>query len=90
MHVLRITSAAGRDLGKLSRQLSPREFDRLGSVIGNLATDPRPHGSLKLKGGKRVFRLRVGHYRVIYEISDSPPTVTVSRVVRRSESTYDL
>jgi mRNA interferase RelE/StbE len=39
------------------------------SAIHNLAEDPRPQGYRKLKG-RKGYRIRVGDYRVIYEIFD--------------------
>jgi mRNA interferase RelE/StbE len=39
------------------------------SAINNLAENPRPQGYRKLKG-RKGYRIRVGDYRVIYEITD--------------------
>lgn len=39
------------------------------SAIGNLSENPRPKGYKKLKG-RPGYRIRVGDYRVIYEIFD--------------------
>jgi mRNA interferase RelE/StbE len=57
-------------------------------VILDLADDPRPSGVRKLASLERVYRLRVGAYRVIYEIYDDRLLVLVLQVARRSESTY--
>jgi len=40
---------------------------------------PRPHGSKKLKGTANSWRVRVGDYRVLYDIAD---TVRIARVYR--------
>jgi len=38
-------------------------------AIENLAKNPRPQGYKKLKG-REGYRIRVGNYRIIYEIFD--------------------
>lgn len=45
----------------------------MASVIraaSDLAEDPRPPGYLKLHGRREQYRIRVGEYRVVYEIHD--------------------
>lgn len=56
--------------------------------IENLAGNPRPPGCKKLKGGDKEWRIRVGKYRIVYEIDDSARTVDVTRVAHRRE-VYD-
>jgi len=53
-----------------------------------LADDPRPHGALQLRESARRWRLRVGNYRVIYDIFDADRLVTVDRIIRRTTRTY--
>lgn len=45
-------------------------------AIINLADDPRPHGYKKLKG-EDGYRIRIGRYRVIYEIDEKEKTITI-------------
>lgn len=47
--------------------------------------NPRPDGCRKLAGEKRAWRIRVGDYRVLYEIADGTVTVTVFRVAHRRD-----
>ena len=58
---------------------------RIADALRSLANDPRPPGSLKLAGTKRAWRIRVGAYRVIYEIADSIEIVRVYRIRHRGE-----
>ncbi len=44
--------------------------DRLIKRIVALKENPRPRGCIKLKGYKAEYRIRVGHYRVRYEVRD--------------------
>jgi mRNA interferase RelE/StbE len=50
-----------------------------------LADDPRPPGVRKMRGADRQYRIRVGDYRVIYEIHDDVLLVLVIEVGNRRE-----
>ena len=50
-----------------------------------LAENPRPPGCKKLKDAGGDWRIRVGVYRILYEINDSSATVTVLRIGHRKE-----
>ena len=54
---------------------------RIGDRIALLSVEPRPHGVQKLQGGDNSYRVRVGDYRIHYEIEDDILLVTVFRVV---------
>ncbi len=68
-------------LAKLPRNVA----DRLITEIESLADDPRPSGCIKLKGSREAYRIRVGDYRVIYEIDDDRLIVLVVRVAHRKD-----
>jgi mRNA interferase RelE/StbE len=59
---------------------------RVAAALRSLAKDPRPIGSRKLARTKHDWRIRVGDYRVIYEIADSIRVVRVYRVRHRREA----
>lgn len=54
------------------------------SSIAGLAENPRPFGYKKLKG-EEAFRIRVGSYRIIYEIDDNKIMITVVSVGHRKD-----
>ncbi|MGC4933038.1 type II toxin-antitoxin system RelE family toxin [Gordonia sp. DT30] len=54
-------------------------------AIDSLASDPRPSGCIQLKGGGGEFRIRVGDYRIIYDIQDDELVVLVLRLGHRRE-----
>lgn len=81
MYRLEIRRAAERDL----RRLSPAVFARLNRQILELREDPRPSGAKKLKGRLEGWRVRVGQYRILYEIDDEIQTVTIARVRHRRD-----
>jgi mRNA interferase RelE/StbE len=60
--------------------------ERILQKIEQLFEDPRPPGVKKLKGSASLFRLRVGEYRVIYEIDDRNHVVDISVIRHRSEA----
>jgi mRNA interferase RelE/StbE len=53
-------------------------------AINGLTINPRPHGCKKLVD-RDAWRIRVGNYRVIYEIDDARITVTVVKVGHRRD-----
>ncbi len=79
-----LAPVADRQLRRLPRQ----EQARLIPKIYALADVPRPSGVKKLKGLVDTYRIRVGNYRVVYEIRDIGLVVLVFNIGRRNESTY--
>ena len=54
--------------------------------LEHLAGAPRPPGCKKLKGGDNEWRIRVGDYRIVYEVDDAAKTVDVlTRIAHRRE-----
>lgn len=81
MYAVEFTSAAARQVRKLPR---PAQVRVLGA-IELLGTDPRLPGARKLAGEATAWRMRVGEYRVIYDVFDRSLIVTVVRVGHRRE-----
>ena len=77
---LEITRRAQRALARLQ----PRDLDRTREAIAGLSEEPRPPGCKKLTG-REAWRIRVGRYRVIYEIEDVVRVVTVVEVGHRRD-----
>lgn len=67
------------------RKLDPPLARRLLAAIGELAIDPRPAGSVQLKGGQGELRIRIGNYRVVYEVHDDELVVLVLRAGHRRD-----
>ena len=57
----------------------------LSYAILNLQNNPRPHGCKKLTGSSHVYRIRVGIYRVVYEIIDKQLVVYIFDVEHRKD-----
>ena len=78
---VRIKHSATRDLAQIARQ----DRERLVYAINRLAE--QPHVGYPLKGDLRgLRRLRVGDYRVVYELLDNELVVLVVRVAHRREA----
>lgn len=67
--------------------LPPFVYPRMCDAIRDLAGNPRPPGCKKLVG-RNGWRIRVGDYRVIYEIDDSGQMITVMHIGHRRD-VYD-
>jgi mRNA interferase RelE/StbE len=81
MYRVFLERAAEKDLSRLSSDI----HDRVIVAIRALGSNPRPSGCRKLTGSKNDWRIRVGDYRVIYEIADAIRIVRVNRVRHRRE-----
>ena len=65
-------------------QLSDSILRRIDEAIVKLSNHPRPVGSKKLVGTP-LYRIRIGTYRVVYEIDDNRKTVTIVTVGHRGD-----
>lgn len=65
-------------------ELSTGVYERVRDSIGALAQEPRPPGCVKLTN-RQGWRIRVGDYRVIYEIDDHHKTVTILNIGHRRD-----
>jgi mRNA interferase RelE/StbE len=75
---------ARRAVKSLTR-LPRREQQRIRAAIDLLADEPRPPGCVALKGEDHAYRVRVGDYRIIYEVHDDRLVVLVVRVGHRQD-----
>ncbi|MEA5505602.1 type II toxin-antitoxin system RelE/ParE family toxin [Halotia wernerae UHCC 0503] len=53
--------------------------------LEELALEPRPDGVVKLEGAASLYRVRLGKYRIVYQIQDELLLVTVVKVAHRRE-----
>ena len=76
-----IKPTAEKSLDKLPRLIRRRIVDAMKELRGN----PRPAGVAKLAGDENLWRIRIGSYRVVYEIHDDQLIVLVLRVAHRKD-----
>ena len=72
---------AEKDLSRLDSRILARVIQALRALTDN----PRPVGCRKLEGLRNSWRIRVGDYRIMYEIADEVRIVRVYRVRHRKE-----
>lgn len=70
-----------KPFGSSDRQTARRILEALNA----LADDPRPPGCIKLQGGEGELRIRIGDYRVVYDVVDDELVVLILRVGHRRE-----
>ena len=70
---------------KAIRKLDRTSQRRIVRLLDRLAEHPRPEGVVKMQGEENLWRLRIGDYRLIYEIHDDRLVVLVLRVGHRRE-----
>lgn len=69
---------------KQLKKLSPELQERIQARIDDLTIEPRPDGVKKLKGRENGYRIRVGDYRILYDVFDIVLLVSIIRVENRS------
>ncbi len=74
---------------KQLRKLPANIYERIVEKIALLAGEPRPAGVKKLKGFENEYRIRIGDYRVRYEINDKQLTIIILSCRHRRESYRD-
>ncbi len=74
-----------RSVAKDLRRLPKKDVKRILDRINLLMTDPRGPGSLRLSGFDR-YRVRVGSYRILYEIRDLQLVIVIVKVASRDKA----
>ncbi len=77
---LAIKPSASHELERLDNQV----LHRADEAILKLAENPRPHGAKKLSG-LPLYRIRVGTFRIVYEVNDAQHVVTIVTIGHRRE-----
>jgi len=81
------TKTASRRVEKEIADLPRQIRERVIQAVGDLATDPRPRSVRKLAGEMHgAWRIRVGDYRVLYDIDDDRQVIVILAVVHRREA----
>lgn len=67
------------------RKLPKPQQQRLAKAVDGLQAEPRPSGVEKLKAEENLYRIRVGDYRIVYQIQDQELLVLILRVGDRKD-----
>ena len=76
---VRFKKSVSKDL----RRIPTQDVQRLLARIDALSEDPRPFDCTRLSGMDN-YRIRVGHYRILYQIEDNYLVVQIIKVAHRS------
>ena len=68
-----------RDLRRIPKEVLRRVL----AAAEQLADDPFPRQASKLSGAERLYRVRVGAYRIVYEVATKAKVVTVYYIRHR-------
>lgn len=71
-----------KDLRKLPKAM----VQRLLTQIEGMRDNPFPPNSIKLEGAERIYRIRVGDYRVVYQVDTPAKEIGVHYVRHRREA----
>ena len=61
-------------------------FEAALQAIIALSKQPRPTGAKKLVGSRDDWRVRIGQYRIVYEMNDAENQLTIYTVAKRSDA----
>jgi mRNA interferase RelE/StbE len=81
-YTITFATSARHELQRLPLKLARRILAR----IEALAQEPRPSGCKKLQGSSLLWRIRIGDYRVVYEVDDQPAMVNIVAARHRSDA----
>ena len=79
-----------RSVIKTLKSIPQKEIKKIGKKIDSLEQNPVPKDSKKIKGGKDLYRVRVGNYRILYFFQNSDLIVLVIRVDHRKDIYKDI
>lgn len=67
------------------RSLPSHEVARIVAAVVKLADEPFPHGAQKISGAEHTHRIRLGDYRVVYEVLVAQKAIVIQRVRHRKD-----
>lgn len=67
------------------KKLDHRDRLRIERKIDALTDDPRPPGAKLLSAQERIYRLRAGDFRILYQVNDKVLTILVIAIGHRRE-----
>jgi mRNA interferase RelE/StbE len=78
---IQISATAWRQLMKLDEKTQ----DKISAKIESLEQNPRPSGCKNLQGEERLYRVRIGNFRVVYDVFDDVLVVLVVAIGDRKD-----
>ncbi len=73
-----------KQVQKQLAKITPPNYNKVVSALQDLTNNPRPQGYKKLKG-RQGYTIRVGDFRIIYNINDNILTVFILAIGNRRD-----
>lgn len=70
-----------KDIKRIPRRI----LENIQNHIEALATEPVPPGAEPIQGYEHHYRIRIGHYRVVYEVASTVRIITIIRIGHRKD-----
>jgi mRNA interferase RelE/StbE len=71
---------------KALKKIHPVHRSPIEAAIDELADEPHPSGVRKIQGAENTWRIRIGNYRVLYDIYDDELIIWVVRIAHRKDA----
>ena len=81
MYSIEFTTAAEKDILRLPHPI----HERVEYVVDQFQSDPRPMHCKKLRGLSNMWRVRIGDYRILYNINNKQKRITIYRILHRKD-----
>ncbi|MDQ1265115.1 MAG: mRNA interferase RelE/StbE [Bacteroidota bacterium] len=81
LYKIKLSNKVIKQLDKMQKEIYLKAYERL----RNLSSDPRPNGCIKLTDSDE-YRIKFGHYRIIYGINDKDKIVEIFDITHRKDA----
>ena len=68
------------------KNIHQQDIRKIIASVEKLSSNPYPPGAKKLTGSESLYRIRIGYYRIIYEIHQQESIIQIIRVRHRKEA----
>ena len=74
-----------RSTKKDLRKIGTQDRLRIITAVEALESDPFPRGCTKLSGSEQSYRIRIGNYRILYEVHAGHLVIEVIKIGHRKD-----
>ena len=85
-YIIRFSHSAKKDI----RRIPSAILQRIQDAMDALRKDPLPDGCEPIRGYKHCYRIRIGNYRVVYEVATQIRIITIIRIGHRQNVYQEL
>jgi mRNA interferase RelE/StbE len=75
-----------RSAQKELRKLPAEMIQQIIEAVNALSENPFPPGCRKLAGSEQTWRMRIGNYRIIYNVFSSSLVIEIVRIAHRKDA----